>query len=192
MSYGFSDTPFGTALLACTSRGLSHLSFVDSGAEAAALDDLRGAWPSAELRADDAAAKSLTRRIWGDADAMRGGPSGAPLRLAVRGTNFQIRVWRALLELGSTGPTTYAALARAAGVAGAARAVGNAVGANPVAWLIPCHNVLRADGSRGGYRWGSERKYAMLAWNSLRGQVADQGHSRVLGSAPASAAARST
>ena len=67
-------------------------------------------------------------------------------RLAVRGTNFQIRVWRALLELGSAGPTTYAALARAAGVAGGARAVGNAVGANPVAWLIPCHNVLRKDG----------------------------------------------
>ena len=98
MSYGFSDTPFGMALLACTSRGLSHLSFVDSGAEAAALDDLRGAWPRAKLRADDAAARTLTRRIWGDADAVTGGPSGVPLRLAVRGTNFQIRVWRALLE----------------------------------------------------------------------------------------------
>ena len=192
MSYGFSDTPFGMALLACTSRGLSHLSFVDSGAEAAALDDLRGAWPRAKLRADDAAANTLTRRIWGDADAVTGGRSGAPLRLAVRGTNFQIRVWRALLELGATGPTTYAALARAAGVAGAARAVGNAVGANPVAWLIPCHNVLRTDGSMGGYRWGSERKHAMLAWNSLRGQVMGQGRSRVPPAARASAVARST
>jgi len=73
-----------------------------------------------------------------------------------------------LLELGSAGPTTYAAVARAAGVPGGAQAVGNAVGANPVAWLIPCHNVLRKDGRLGGYRWGAERKRAMLAWASLR------------------------
>src|SRR6516225_2998387 len=92
MSYGFSDTPFGTALLAGTSRGLSHLSFIEPGAQAAALDELRGAWPNAELRADDAAANALTRRIWGV--AAPGRPRDAPLRLAVRGTNFQIRVWR--------------------------------------------------------------------------------------------------
>ena len=192
MGYGFSDTPFGTALLACTSRGLSHLSFVEPGAEAAALDELHGAWPRAELQADDAAASALTRRIWGDADAVTGRLAGAPLRLAVQGTNFQIRVWRALLELGSAGPTTYAALARAARVAGGARAVGNAVGANPVAWLIPCHNVLRTDGSTGGYRWGTERKRAMLAWCSLRLQAADRGRSRDLAVAPASATARPT
>jgi len=190
MSYGFSDTPFGTALLASTARGLSHLSFLESGAEAAALDELRGAWPKAELRADDAAANALTRRIWGETDAATDGSCHAPLRLAVRGTNFQIRVWRALLELGSAGPTTYAALARAAGVAGGARAVGNAVGANPVAWLIPCHNVLRTDGAMGGYRWGPERKRAMLAWNSLRGPAADQMRARNLAGARASPAAR--
>jgi len=188
MSYGFSDTPFGTALLACTARGLSHLSFIEPGAEAAALDELRGAWPKAELRADDALANALTRRIWGVAGAAPGRPRDAPLRLAVRGTNFQIRVWRALLELGSTGPTTYAALARAAGVASGARAVGNAVGANPVAWLIPCHNVLRTDGALGGYRWGSERKQAMLAWNSLREPAPGQTRTRVLAAARASAA----
>jgi AraC family transcriptional regulator, regulatory protein of adaptative response / methylated-DNA-[protein]-cysteine methyltransferase len=190
MSYGFSNTPFGTALLARTARGLSHLSFVEPGAEAAALDELRGAWPKAELRSDDAAANRLTRRIWEGADAVTGGLSGTSLRLAVRGTNFQIRVWRALLELGSAGPTTYAALARAAGVAGGARAVGNAVAANPVAWLIPCHNVLRTDGAMGGYRWGAERKHAMLAWNSLRGRVVDQVRSRVAAAARASATGR--
>src|SRR5215472_1805624 len=130
MRYGFSDTPFGTALLASTSRGLSHLSFLEPGAEAAALDELHAAWPRAELKADDAAASALTRRIWGETDAATDGSCHAPLRLVVRGTNFQIRVWRALLELGSAGPTTYAQLARAAGVAGGARAVGNAVGAN--------------------------------------------------------------
>jgi AraC family transcriptional regulator of adaptative response/methylated-DNA-[protein]-cysteine methyltransferase len=77
-------------------------------------------------------------------------------------------VWRALLELGSAGPTTYAALANAVGVPGGAQAVGGAVGANPVAWLIPCHNVLRKDGALGGYHWGADRKRAMLAWTSLR------------------------
>jgi AraC family transcriptional regulator of adaptative response/methylated-DNA-[protein]-cysteine methyltransferase len=172
MSYGFSHTPFGTALLACTFRGLNHLSFVEPGAEAVALDDLRGLWPKAELTRDDVVAEALARRVWGAE------PSGAPLRLAVRGTNFQIRVWRALLELGSTARTTYAALAVATGVAGGARAVGNAVGANPVAWLIPCHNVLRRDGALGGYRWGGERKRAMLAWSSLHGPAPRQGASR--------------
>jgi AraC family transcriptional regulator of adaptative response/methylated-DNA-[protein]-cysteine methyltransferase len=85
----------------------------------------------------------------------------------VKGTNFQLKVWQALLELGSAGPTTYAALARAVGSAGGARAVGRAVGANPVAWLIPCHNALRQNGALGGYHWGEDRKRAMLAWQAL-------------------------
>ena len=168
MSYGFSDTPFGTALLANTSRGLSHLAFVDRSAETDALAELGGLWPEAQRHRDDAAAIELARRIWPEPDATMAGSAGSALRLAVRGTNFQIKVWRALLELGSAGPTTYAAVARAAGVPGGAQAVGNAVGANPVAWLIPCHNVLRKDGQLGGYRWGAERKRAMLAWTSLR------------------------
>jgi len=190
MSYGFSDTPFGTALLANTSRGLTHLAFVEPGAEAAALDELGSLWPKAQRRRDDAAASELTRRIWADAGTAEA--AGTPLRLAVRGTNFQIRVWRALLELGSAGPTSYAALAHAAGVAGGARAVGNAVGANPVAWLIPCHNVLRKDGALGGYRWGAERKRAMLAWSSLRGQAARHGSPRTPAAATAEAVAAPT
>ncbi len=117
---------------------------------------------SAQLRRDEPAAADLARRIW---ERRRAG--AAPLRLAVQGTNFQLKVWQALLELGRAGPTTYSALAQAAGVPGGARAVGNAVGANPVAWLIPCHNVLRQDGSLGGYHWGEERKRAMLAWSAL-------------------------
>jgi len=167
MSYGFSDTPFGTALLASTSRGLSHLAFVEAGTETAALDELSVRWRSARKDRDDGAAEALSRRIWDGSNERPGGR--APLRLAVRGTNFQIKVWRALLELGSGGPTSYAALARAVGVStGGAQAVGNAVGVNPIAWLIPCHNVLRKDGTLGGYRWGAERKRAMLAWSSLR------------------------
>ncbi len=166
MSCGFAPTPFGTVLLASTSRGISHLGFIDPGAGAAALSGLRTCWPQARMRRDDVAAAALAARIWAPS-----GPrcaAGPPLKLAVRGTNFQIKVWRALLELGSAGPTTYGALAAAVGAPGAAQAVGNAVGANPVAWLIPCHNVLRTDRSLGGYRWGIERKRAMLAWSSLR------------------------
>jgi AraC family transcriptional regulator of adaptative response/methylated-DNA-[protein]-cysteine methyltransferase len=168
---GFTDTPFGKALLANTSRGLSHLAFIEPGGEVAALATLAAHWPEARLARDDEAAAQLAGRIWSTSAEAAATPAAAPLRLAVKGTNFQLRVWQALLEIGSAAPITYAALARAAGVAGGARAVGNAVGANPVAWLIPCHNVLRQDGGLGGYRWGADRKRAMLAWQSLHGRV---------------------
>ena len=157
--YGFSDTPFGTALIGRTARGVCHLSFHDSGGERAGVAALNARWDRAHLRRSDAGAHATALEIFG---AERE-PAG-PLRLAVKGTNFQLKVWQALLEVGSAGPTTYRAVAQAAGVSGAERAVGNAVGANPVAWLIPCHNVLRSDGALGGYRWGGERKRAMLAW----------------------------
>jgi AraC family transcriptional regulator of adaptative response/methylated-DNA-[protein]-cysteine methyltransferase len=158
--YGFSDTPFGTALIGSTARGVCHLGFHDRGAERAAAAELRARWDRAHFRRSDEGAHETALAIFG---AERG-RSATPLPLAVKGTNFQLKVWQALLEVGSHGPTTYRAVAQAAGAAGAERAVGNAIGANPVAWLIPCHNVLRSDGSLGGYRWGEERKRAMLAW----------------------------
>ena len=159
LSAGLAETPFGLALLAATSRGIAHLSFVEPGGEGAALRGLAEQWPDARIVRDDAAARQQVQRIWGPHDAR------APLRLHVQGTNFQLKVWRALIEAGS--PTSYGVLAHAAGSPAAARAVGSAVGANPVAWLIPCHNVLRADGALGGYHWGAERKRAMLAWQEL-------------------------
>ena len=167
ITYGFTDTPFGRALLASTARGLCHLAFVESGAEGAALAALAACWPQAPVRRDEGAAAYLAERIWDSSRGAGGSRAAAPLKLAVKGTNFQLKVWQALLELGSAGPTSYAALARAVGVAGGARAVGTAVGANPVAWLIPCHNVLRKDGALGGYHWGEDRKRAMLAWQAL-------------------------
>ena len=172
LTYGFSDTPFGRALLASTPRGLSHLSFVEPGAEGAALAALDSSWANARKARDDQAAAQLAQRIWAQAPEA---PAHTPLQLAVKGTNFQLKVWQGLLDLGARGPMTYAELARAAGAEGAARAVGNAVGANPVAWLIPCHNVLRKDGSLGGYQWGPDRKRAMLAWQGLRATQADGG-----------------
>jgi AraC family transcriptional regulator, regulatory protein of adaptative response / methylated-DNA-[protein]-cysteine methyltransferase len=164
--FGFSDTPFGRALLASTPRGLSHLSFIEPGAEGAALAALDSSWPHAHKARDDAAAARLAQRIWGEAPGVA---ARTPLQLAVKGTNFQLKVWRGLLDLGARGATTYSELALAAGAGRAARAVGNAVGANPVAWLIPCHQVLRKDGTLGGYRWGADRKRAMLAWQRVRG-----------------------
>jgi AraC family transcriptional regulator, regulatory protein of adaptative response / methylated-DNA-[protein]-cysteine methyltransferase len=163
--YGFSDTPFGRALIATTARGLCHLAFVEPGEEKTAVADLQETWRQAQLVRDDGEARDIAERIWNPA-----GRSTEPLRLAVAGTNFQLKVWQALLHLGSRGPTTYAALAETVGRAASARAVGNAVGANPVGWLIPCHNVLRKDGALGGYHWGEDRKRAMLAWNSLSRQ----------------------
>jgi AraC family transcriptional regulator of adaptative response/methylated-DNA-[protein]-cysteine methyltransferase len=167
ITYGFTDTPFGRALLASTIRGLCHLAFVESGAEGASVAALAASWPQARLRRDEGAAAHLAQRIWDSSKSAAGTRAVAPLKLTVKGTNFQLKVWQALLELGSAGPTTYAALAHAVGVAGGARAVGQAVGANPVAWLIPCHNVLRKDGALGGYHWGEDRKRAMLAWQAL-------------------------
>ena len=167
--YGFSDTPFGTALLASSARGVCRLTFCErSGREATLLRQLQARWPQAQLLRDDTEAQQLARRIWASgrgAHASSAGPAGR-LNLWVGGTNFQLRVWRALLELGAQGPTTYGALARAAGAEGSERAVGSAVAANPVGWLIPCHNVLRRDGSLGGYQWGEDRKRAMLAWGA--------------------------
>jgi AraC family transcriptional regulator, regulatory protein of adaptative response / methylated-DNA-[protein]-cysteine methyltransferase len=160
--YGFTATPFGTALLASTGRGLCYLSFHDAGSERAAVAPLAEQWRGARLTRDDAQALETAQRIWcatPTADL-------APLRLAVRGTNFQLKVWQALLEVAARGPTTYRKVAQAVGVSGSERAVGNAVGRNPIAWLIPCHNVLRTDGSLGGYAWGEDRKRAMLAWGS--------------------------
>jgi len=107
--------------------------------------------------------ESLARQIFAARSSV-----AEPLRLWVQGTQFQVRVWRALLKLDGGQTTSYGQLARDISAAGSARAVGNAVGANPIAWLIPCHQVLRANGALGGYRWGTARKRAMLAYDSLR------------------------
>ena len=170
--YGFSATPFGRALLGSTPRGVCWLSFVEPGTDVAAVQALTGHWQHAQLRRDELSAAELAVRIWSTTGDAAGAGRDTPLRLAVQGTNFQLKVWQALLALGADSPTTYSALARAVGGQGSARAVGNAVGANPVAWLIPCHNVLRKDGALGGYHWGEDRKRAMLAWSALRARPA--------------------
>jgi AraC family transcriptional regulator of adaptative response/methylated-DNA-[protein]-cysteine methyltransferase len=162
LHYGFSETPFGEALLATTPRGLCHLAFVETGERETAVSELRDRWRNADFVRNDARAQEFANRIWGSAAA-----ACAPLSLNVAGTNFQLKVWQALLNVGAHGRTTYSALAATIGAEGSTRAVGNAVGANPIGWLIPCHNVLRRDGALGGYHWGEDRKRAILAWDSL-------------------------
>ncbi len=155
LRHGYSTSTFGRIHAAFSARGLVHLAFVD-GTDGAALTLLKARWPRAHFERDDQAVAALAAQVFVE---RRG-----PVALSVAGTNFQVKVWQALLELGSRGPTSYSELARAIGRPSASRAVGQAVGANPIAWLIPCHRVLRGDGGIGGYRWGVERKRAMLAW----------------------------
>ena len=152
--------PSSSALVATTARGVCHLAFVEPSKERSAVKELQEQWPDATLEQDDAHARGIACQIWH-------GDGGSDLKVSVGGTNFQLKVWQAIIDLGGRGKTTYTEVADAIGNRSGTRAVGNAVGANPDAWLIPCHNVLRKDGSLGGYHWGEDRKRAMLAWKSL-------------------------
>lgn len=158
--YGLHASPFGRCLIAATARGVCGLQFV--GHEGSALERLACDWPRAELRHDPDATRAIAGRVFGP---LTGQPA-KPLALLVKGTNFQVQVWRALLALPSGYVTTYSEIAKRVGKPSAARAVGNAVGANPVAYLIPCHRVLRESGEPGSYRWGEARKAAMLGWEA--------------------------
>jgi AraC family transcriptional regulator of adaptative response/methylated-DNA-[protein]-cysteine methyltransferase len=162
---GFADTPFGTCLVAQSPRGICHFSFVEPGGQRSALAVLQGSWPRAPLRRDDRAAQGLVGLIFRSfmIDASSGPP---PLRAYVRGTAFQVRVWRALLGIPPGTLVSYGRLAAAVGHPAAARAVGAAVGQNPVAYLIPCHRVIRETGALGGYGGGLVRKRAILAWET--------------------------
>jgi AraC family transcriptional regulator of adaptative response/methylated-DNA-[protein]-cysteine methyltransferase len=164
IGYGVHGTPFGPCVVATTARGVCGLHFLDRGSDVQARERLREDWPHAALAAAPAATRPIAERIF---EPLAARP-GRPLALLVRGTNFQVQVWRALLALPPGAVATYGDLATAVGRPAAARAVGNAVGANPVAWLIPCHRVIRESGLPSPYRWGTVRKSAMLAWEAAR------------------------
>ncbi|MFT5125782.1 MAG: AraC family transcriptional regulator of adaptative response [Kiritimatiellia bacterium] len=161
---GFAESPFGTVLIGQHLRGLCHLSFVDE-AHDTAMKALQSDWPQAELKRDDASAAQLADRIF-----TRKGADTPPLRACVRGTPFQLRVWRALMAIPPGTLTTYGTLAASLGQPAAARAVGTAIGRNHLGYLIPCHRVIRETGLLGGYRWGLIRKQAIIARESLHHQ----------------------
>ena len=162
ITIGFAGSPFGKCLVGESHRGICHLSFVESG-DKAALNTLKAQWPRARLQQDNAAASQLANRIFHRKTV---GNSPAPLRAFVRGTPFQVRVWRALLQVQSGTLVSYGGLAAAVNQPTAARAVGSAVGQNSLAYLIPCHRVIRETGVIGDYRWGQVRKRAILAWEN--------------------------
>ena len=166
ISAGFHDSPFGEALIATTERGVCGLSFHD-GNRKAALRDLAARWPNATVEERPRVTAPVASRIF-TALEIRDPEGLVPLGLLVRGTNFQVKVWRALLQIPVGSVATYEDIATAIGAPSAVRAVGTAIGRNPVAFLIPCHRVIRTTGALGGYRWGLPRKRAMLAWETGR------------------------
>lgn len=160
---GFAPTPFGTGAFLIAPRGLSGLAFADAGIEQAALDDLMRRYPAATAVRDDALAESWARRVF-EKD-----PGSEALPLALYGPAWRRQVWKALLAIPPGMTSSYGAVAQTVGRPGAARAVGAAVGANPVSFLIPCHRVLARDGRLTGYHWGLTRKRVMLAYEAARG-----------------------
>jgi len=158
---GVADSPFGHCLIAEAPRGICHLSFFDEDGRENAIAEMRAEWSLAELVWDEKRAAGLIKGIFSTV------PPSPPIKLYVQGTEFQLRVWRALLRVPMGALVSYGKLAAAAGNPQASRATGSAVGANPVSFLIPCHRVIRGNGDPGHYRWGAVRKLAMLDWEIL-------------------------
>lgn len=162
--YGFQPTPFGEALFGLTERGICHLSFVQDGYQAA-LANLQADWKNANLVEDMSATGALVEPVFSL------GQTASPLSLYLTGTNFQLKVWEALLCIPQGALSSYEQIAAQIGHPGALRAVGTAVGHNPIAFLIPCHRVIRKMGEIGNYRWGPLRKKALLGWEAAHQAV---------------------
>lgn len=162
--YGIHGTPFGECLIAVTKRGVSRLTFIPPGERKRKFADLTERWPEAVYREDEKGTRPVVKRIF----AVTREKDIRPLTLSLGGTNFQIRVWEALLHVPPGTLISYGALAQKAGFPGAARAVGTAVGQNPIAYLIPCHRVIRSTGAFGNYGGGPARKKAILGWEAAR------------------------
>ncbi len=155
--YGFHPSPFGEYLVAATNRGISNLAFVPRGGRNKIVRELKKQWKYAEVLKDPSATRSYADKIFSPTK-----PAG-PLTLHLKGTNFQIKVWQALLQVPRGMVVSYEDIARKIGRPNSVRAVANAVAHNPAAYLIPCHRVIRKTGVIGGYRWGTTRKKAILA-----------------------------
>jgi AraC family transcriptional regulator of adaptative response/methylated-DNA-[protein]-cysteine methyltransferase len=164
LAYGFHPSPFGTALIMATERGLAALAFADPGEEAPALADLRRRWPKACCIEDVPRTAPLAQRIF-NPSLWR---SDSPLRIILIGTDFEVRVWEMLLRVPMGRLTSYSQLASKVCSARAARAVGAAVGKNPISFVVPCHRVVGRTGALTGYHWGLTRKQAMLGWEAGR------------------------
>lgn len=162
ISYGFHHSPFGTAVVMATERGLCGLAFADPGEEPAALEDMTRRWPGARLIQDQEATASYVERVFSP-EQWR---ADRPLRIVMIGTDFQVQVWEALLRIPLGTASSYQDVARAIGRPKASRAVGAAVGRNPISFVVPCHRAMGKSGALTGYHWGITRKRAMLGWET--------------------------
>ena len=163
IQYATAPSPFGEIFIAATPRGICKLSFIGQDDINADIADLKRRWPNAELRQNPLDTVEIIDSIFLTTDAIT-----RPLSLHVSGTNFQINVWRALMQIPAGTLNSYSQIAEAVGRPKAARAVGSAIGSNPIAFFIPCHRVLQQSGNIGGYHWGVTRKHAMHAWETAR------------------------
>lgn len=170
IAYGCHATPFGDCLLAVTSRGICQLLFLTESGWATAVAELSEQWSAAQLVEDQTQTQPFFAQIFPVNDRVQ----PRTVSLLLKGTNFQLKVWNALLQIPAGAAWSYEDVAQAIGQPTAARAVGNAVGANPIAYLIPCHRVIRKSGIVDAYRWGATRKKAMLAWESAQQEVRSQ------------------
>ena len=162
MAFGYHPSPFGEALVVMAKHGMAGLGFVDDGDRASALQDMQRRWPRATLKRDDAATAALAQRAFDTALWQQ----DRPLRVVLIGSDFEVRVWETLLRIPLGRATTYGAIAGHIGKPSAARAVGAAVGRNPVSFVVPCHRVLGKSGALTGYHWGLTRKQAMIGWEA--------------------------
>jgi len=164
LAYGLHPSPFGDALVVTTKRGLAGLAFADPDEKTTALEDMRRRWPRAQFREDQARTAAFARRIF-DPGLWR---RDQPLRVVMIGTDFEVRVWETLLKIPMGRATTYSDIATKISAPRAVRAVGAAVGKNPIAFVVPCHRVIGKSGDLTGYHWGLTRKRAMLGWEAGR------------------------
>jgi AraC family transcriptional regulator of adaptative response/methylated-DNA-[protein]-cysteine methyltransferase len=163
IEYAVHDTPFGKTFIATTARGICQFAFLDYSDIDTMLSDLSSKWPHALLRENYQQTRTITETLFDREKKL-----DRPLSLYVTGTNFQVRVWKALLQIPSGTVVSYSRVAYGIGRPRSARAVGTAVGANPVAFLIPCHRVIQQSGRLGGYHWGETRMHAIHAWESAK------------------------
>jgi AraC family transcriptional regulator, regulatory protein of adaptative response / methylated-DNA-[protein]-cysteine methyltransferase len=163
IEYGFHNTPFGECIIGVTGRGICHLSFLQEDNRSTAVEGLERAWENATVRENSRNTEMMASAIFNRKPGKQ-----EKLSVLVKGTNFQVKVWNALLEVPYGNVTTYQSIARHIELPNALQAVGTAIGANPIAYLIPCHRIIRKNLIIGEYHWGPERKKAMLGWEMAK------------------------
>ncbi len=165
ITYGIHPSPFGECLIAISERGVCQLSFIDQDNHAETITELEKKWPLAELVESATVTGEMNTRLW---EHFQGKITRAPLPITLRGTNFQLKIWEALLRIQPGAIVTYQDIAVQVGLPRASRAVGNAVGSNPIPIIIPCHRVIRKNGEFGNYRYGETRKKALFGWEQAK------------------------